>query len=421
MSLTTFLTGKKEKEIKFQTIINKIQPDKSKLKTLSNKVAFSHEFTLKVPNNLKKPSDAMIVGTTFDYLARFKVAQKIENDEKDECCSQLIAQNFFWRFNLDKQIKSRLEIKFNEGIDYVISFINSNHSIDKNLIHYAYFFGRLEQCWRGGRLVENISELLDPPSKEIEDDLINLMRVFDDSFLNKVVTINSNVIFNPHFGKISTVIGGADGDIFIDGVLYDFKTTKYNTYNPKDIQQIISYYLFSKIDIKLYDTGSSFVSYDYDFTDISKISIYLARYGEFNYLDVKSINSELIEQSIEDILELFKDDLILYSRDFIIREYFKDKSISKYLDIINEIKERKAEKANKQEELLRLKKEKQEKEKLRTESLKHRQDEIVMITEKGTTFHTNEKCWALRNSSSIKKVTINDAIKKGKQKECRLC
>lgn len=421
MSLTTFLTGKKEKERKFQTIIKKIQPDKSKLKTLSNKVAFSHEFTLKAPNNLKIPTDAMIVGTTFDYLARFKIAQKIENDEKDACYRKLIAENFFWRFVLDKQIKNRLKEKFNEGIDCVISFINSNQSIDKDLIHYAYFFGRLEQCWRGGRLIENIYELLDPPSKEIEDDLINLMSVFDDSFLSKVVTINSNVIFNPSFGKISSVVGGADGDIFIDGVLYDFKTTKYNSYNSKDIQQIISYYLFNRINIKLYDTMSSFVSYDYNCTDIYRISIYLARYGEFNYLDVQSMNSELIEKSIEDILELFKDDLISFSSNFIIKEYFKDKSSSKYVKIVNEIKEEKILEVKKQEELLRLRKEKEEREELRVQSLKYRQDEIVIITEKGTTFHTNEKCWALRNSNSIKKVTINDAIKQGKENECRLC
>ena len=75
-------------------------------------------------------------------------------------------------------------------------------------------------------------------------------------------------------------------------------------------------------------------------------------------------------------------------------------------------------KREKQEELIRLKQEKEEK---RVQSLKYRQDEIVMITENGTTFHTNKKCWTLRNSKNIKEVTIKDAIKQGKEKECKLC
>ena len=51
MSLTTFLNGKKLKEKNFQTIIKKIQPDKSQFKTLSNKTAFSNELILKVQMN----------------------------------------------------------------------------------------------------------------------------------------------------------------------------------------------------------------------------------------------------------------------------------------------------------------------------------------------------------------------------------
>lgn len=428
MSLTTILRGRNEKERKFQIIIKKIQPDKSEFKTLSNKAPFSDDFTLKAPNRLKIREDAMIVGITFDYLARFRIAQKIENDEKDTCYRRIVAENFFWRFSLG-DYRNRLMRKFEEGIECVIKFIYSSQSISKDLIHYAYFFGRLEQCWRCGRLIDNIDELLYPPSKEIEDDLINLMSVFDDSFLNKVVEINSNVIFNPSFGNCSSVVRGADGDIFIDGVLYDFKTTKYNSYNSKDIQQIISYYLFNRINIKFYDTSSSFVSHDYDRTNIERISIYLARYGEINYLDIKSINSELIEKSIKDILDLFKDEFMSILNNWIMKEYFKDKSTSKYIQIINEIEENKLLQSQKQEALLKLKKEKQEeslrlkqeKEEERVQSLKYRQDEIVMITENGTTFHTNEKCWTLRNSNNIKKVKIKDAIKQGKEKECKLC
>ena len=413
MSLTSFLTDKNEKELKFQTIIKKIQPDKSEFKSLSGKAAFSDEFILKVPNNLSATIYSSIVGTTFDYLARFRVAQKIESDKKDTCCEEIIAENFFWTFPLDRQIRKRLKEKFNEGIDYVIRFINSNHSINKDLIYYSYFFGRLEQCWRSRRLIENIDELLDPPSKEIEDDLINLMSVFDDSFLNKVVKPDSNVIFNPSFGKCTSIVKGADADIFIDGVLYDFKTTKYKSYNSKDIQQIISYYLFNRVNLKMHDTSSNFVSPNFDCTNINTISIYLARYGEIIYLDMQSINNELIEKSINDILELFKSEFMSFRNNWFIKEYIEDKSTPKWTAYINEIKA--------QEEKSRLEKEKQERKLNKIQSLKFRQNEIVMITEGGTKFHTNKKCWALRNSKNIKEVTIRDAINQCKDEECELC
>ena len=38
-----------------------------------------------------------------------------------------------------------------------------------------------------------------------------------DNFIKNIVTPESDVIFNPHFGSCSKSVGGADADIYIDG------------------------------------------------------------------------------------------------------------------------------------------------------------------------------------------------------------
>ncbi|WP_191565976.1 hypothetical protein [Metabacillus idriensis] len=66
--------------------------------------------------------------------------------------------------------------------------------------------------------------------------------VFIERFmLPHVITPKSNVVFNPHFGIASKSCGGADADIYVDGTLYDFKTSKLTGYRWKEIAQIFSY------------------------------------------------------------------------------------------------------------------------------------------------------------------------------------
>lgn len=98
------------------------------------------------------------------------------------------------------------------------------------------------------------------------------------------------------------MIGGADADLYIDGVLYDFKTSKQYGYKGKDVQQLISYYIFSKINIDNDDLTSSFVKFDQDPYHINRVAIYLARFGEVNYVDVESIGKDNINNCSKTIM-----------------------------------------------------------------------------------------------------------------------
>ena len=49
---------------------------------MSGKIPFSKEYTEKFPYNLDVPYDSTLVGTAFDYLARFEIARNIDNNKQ---------------------------------------------------------------------------------------------------------------------------------------------------------------------------------------------------------------------------------------------------------------------------------------------------------------------------------------------------
>jgi hypothetical protein len=77
MSLTAMLKGKREIDIELQTILRDVIPNKNQFSTLSGTEAFSSSSNIAVPYNLTNPYYASVIGTAFDYMARFIVAQKI--------------------------------------------------------------------------------------------------------------------------------------------------------------------------------------------------------------------------------------------------------------------------------------------------------------------------------------------------------
>lgn len=142
----------------------------------------------------------------------------------------------------------------------------------------------------------------------VKNELRNLFIVFKEEFINNIVKKESSVVFNPEFGLASELVGGADADIFIDGVLYDFKTTKNRGYVGKDVYQIIGYYLLNEITKKhkrswnkRYLEISPLIIHD-----INKIAFYKARFGEIEYLDIsflEEINKKAIVERFEKLLK----------------------------------------------------------------------------------------------------------------------
>lgn len=76
------------------------------------------------------------------------------------------------------------------------------------------------------------------------------------------------------------LVGGADADLFIDGMLIDIKTTKKLELQRSYLDQLIGYYVLHKIG------GIGELKPK---TEISKVAIYFSRYGYLYVLEIQDI------------------------------------------------------------------------------------------------------------------------------------
>ncbi len=278
MSLTTLINGE------FKDFFKEAIPSKKEFKTFSGKSAFSKEYVQYAEYKLKNPYNSTIVGTAFDYLARWTIAKNI-NGMKEDSYSKLIAEHGLKycerAAKRDKKYNS-IQKKYDDGIKNVERFVNES-SNETDIIKIAIFFAKLENIWRSRipRFCIDIEKLLEV-EKEVFDDLVVLVEVFQTKFIDSgIVTPDSIVVYNPTFGDASYFCGGADADIYIDGTLYDFKCTKKERYVWKDVAQILGYYLLDCISKDHKDQEN-----DLDKYEIRRIAFYKARFGEIEYYDV---------------------------------------------------------------------------------------------------------------------------------------
>ena len=308
MSLTGFLSNKKDKScLKFQEVIKIVTPSKNDFQAFKSETkAFDTKIGLKVKYNLNNNIEAVVVGTAFDYLARFRIAQVVRKNNM-KVMENLVAENFFDRFKgrLSRRSYNKLIDEYNYAIENIKRYIELNIPFDKEIIEKTCILAKLEACWRDGKLPNDLKYLFNKPSREVINELIGLIDLFELEFIKKVVKSNSIVIYNPNFGLTSYSIGGADADIYIDGTIYDFKTSKNIGYTGKDAQQVIGYYILNEVEKKRH--GEMFNN-SIGNKMVDKIAIYLARVGEIYYFDVNNIDSEVINNVVSEVEKiLFKN------------------------------------------------------------------------------------------------------------------
>ena len=308
MSLTGFLSNKKDKScLKFQEVIKIVTPSKNDFQAFKSETkAFDTKIGLKVKYNLNNNIEAVVVGTAFDYLARFRIAQVVRKNNM-KVMENLVAENFFDRFKgrLSRRSYNKLIDEYNYAIENIKRYIELNIPFDKEIIEKTCILAKLEACWRDGKLPNDLKYLFNKPSREVINELIGLIDLFELEFIKKVVKSNSIVIYNPNFGLTSYSIGGADADIYIDGTIYDFKTSKNIGYKGKDAQQVIGYYILNEVEKKRH--GEMFNN-SIGNKMVDKIAIYLARVGEIYYFDVNNIDSEVINNVVSEVEKiLFKN------------------------------------------------------------------------------------------------------------------
>ncbi len=289
MSLTSVISGKSERDQKIKDIIKSVSFAKKDFYTASGKSAFaSKEYEELVPYNLESPSMSNVVGTASDYIFRIILANIIG---KENIMNNIVAQrglNGLGRYNFDTEFLNFCSEKFNQSIKICNDAIETG-VIDEKVVQATVFFSYLDTVVRAGIYDKEIFErsIRSEPHKSIVNDVLDLTRVFKEKFIKENnVTSSSNIIFNPRFGKASVIVGGADADVIIDGVLYDFKSTKKVGYVTNEVCQLIGYSILNEIYCS--NQGEQ---------AINKIAFYKSRFGETEILDINQERKNQIKEA----------------------------------------------------------------------------------------------------------------------------
>ncbi len=333
---------------------------------------FQEEFSKPIFNKKKKTLLApplttrySRIGTAFDYLLRFYIKylnpkainrqwfaensvillksvieldNLIKNHKKIKNNKKFNLNIFLLLFKMFDNIEDRYEIKnHSQKIEIIrkcyqkttkiISKAKKNYSsflkngqISEELIKSTLLLAQIDLIHRG-YISKNLGNIDDKDVKDLRK-LISLV----DPMLFKAKDI---CLLSPTFGKASRIFGGSStGDLVIDDILIDIKTTKNLQLNRDYFNQLICYYILYRIggidDMPLQNK-------------IKKLGIYFSRHGYLHLIKVEDIIDEnkfitFIEWFKERASKLFKERMVKrYGENEIIekksqmyKDFFKD-------------------------------------------------------------------------------------------------
>ena len=361
MSLTSPFTFTARK---IKNIIKTLTPSKEKFHSLDGEDCFNPKRVCKIPYGLKSTYQSALCGTAFDYLARFYIARIVDYNRdvalNHLVAERLISSSNLYTIGVDEKSKKKLEkmktqvtlpeeilcgnvhsyshlsnllnlskeevrkildrgliqisrvfdrgelserlkLEYNKLLEPIKAYIYGDSVEDNILIEISVVLAKMEHMKRSGIGAVPVSKLFqyDADNLEVKRELEILITNFKKIFL-PLVRRDSVVVYNPHFGIGSRIMGGADADIYIDGVLYDFKTTIKNGYRIAETTQLVGYYILDAVSKTCEDERNDLAKYP-----IERIALYKVRFDEIAYFDVESFGKYIVEDTVKEILKIF--------------------------------------------------------------------------------------------------------------------
>lgn len=291
MSLSSLL----EKNTEVKSVLKETCPSKNTFSSNTPYPAFSSANPILVPYQLENNGDAGLVGTAADYMFRFIVA-RVLNHDKDCVLDDIVSETAvnLLIFSDKSDFSKRLQSFFNDGTKTVRRYIYGECISMPLLAEISLHLAYLDAYCRSGALPNNRNDIIDRVDPVLIKDIIALSNVFFSVFVDgHVVTPDSDVVFNPVFGPWSLKCGGADADIYIDGILYDFKCTKTMYKDWTEIGQLFGYYLLQRLCIEdKLDQKQKWLQ-----KPIKAIAIYKGRFGVINTYKITESDAETLEEA----------------------------------------------------------------------------------------------------------------------------
>jgi hypothetical protein len=218
-----------------------------------------------------------LVGTAFDYLFRFFlkrlnpgaierpwVAESVltnplspilENVEYDMDEKRIVA---YTETRLTRTIARILERSRREYQRYL-----STGKANNDLFSCALTLAQVDQIYRAAYIAEDIGRT----DRRDIDDLRRLFSLIDPMLFKAHTTC----VLNPTFGSASTLVGGADADVFLDGTLIEVKTVAKLSVERQYLNELVGYYILAQIG-GIQELGPH--------RQIQQLGIYFSRYAE---------------------------------------------------------------------------------------------------------------------------------------------
>lgn len=236
MSLTSFLRENKDVRDRFRIEFKKPK--------------FVDDIDLKASPQSNRYS---LVGTAFDYLLRFYLERLNENAVVRRWVAELAISHPLSPILNDVEIDgesgrilSFRETELTSKVQRMIDDARSNYGeylsdgrVADQLIHSCLCLAQLDPIVRAGVIDPHLGIV----HKEDVADLHKLIEIVDPgNFVAKEICL-----LNPTLGEGSSLVGGADADLFIDGRIIDIKTTKNFELPRRSFDQLIGYYTLHHI------------------------------------------------------------------------------------------------------------------------------------------------------------------------------
>jgi hypothetical protein len=207
-------------------------------------------------------------GTAFDYALRFYL-QKLNPSAKVRRWLAEESAAIVFASRESARTKKRVRGIVETAKDCVCSYLKSKDHAKPNreLIRAAVDLAQLDLVYRIGLL--DLHRINDALIEDV-DNMLALVR--PDDFRAK-----RTCVLNPTFGAASELVGGADGDLVLDGTLIDIKVNKTLEMGRDIFNQLFGYYCLSCIG-----------GIDGCRRKITCVAVYFARFGILHRLRVAS-------------------------------------------------------------------------------------------------------------------------------------
>ena len=208
-------------------------------------------------------------GTAFDYAMRFYLQKlnpcaKVSRWLAEESAALVVASR-----RETARTKKRVLGIVEAAKDCVRSYLKCKRDAKpgRELIRATVDLAQLDLVYRIGLLD------LRPINDAMVEDIGNMLALVQpDDFCAK-----RTCVLNPTFGAASELVGGADGDLFIDGMLVDIKVNKHLELGRDVFNQIFGYFCLACIG-----------GVDGCRGKVTCVAVYFARYGVLHRLPIKS-------------------------------------------------------------------------------------------------------------------------------------